>query len=114
MLFENHKLGTKIFRRNAVLDERVAAEIYSHKLKLLSPTSFKSCFEPVKIRMRGESTRLCLHYGVSSKTIRDIWNRRSWAEATIHLWKSEAKTNQANSLFNKVSLGSFIPIQSIF
>ena len=28
-------------------------------------------------------------YGVTPKTIRDVWSGRSWAEATRHLWTEE-------------------------
>ncbi|EKX36363.1 hypothetical protein GUITHDRAFT_117472 [Guillardia theta CCMP2712] len=38
-----------------------------------------------------ESTFIAKKYGVSSKTVRDIWNRRTWAEATKPLWTDEEK-----------------------
>ena len=95
VLFHDSTFNRKPGRRNTVLNEQIAVEIYSHKLRLITPTSFKSCFEPAKAKIRGESTRLCRHYGVSSKTIRDIWNRRSWAEATTHLWTAEGNTAEA-------------------
>jgi hypothetical protein len=34
-------------------------------------------------------------YGVSAKTIRDIWRGRTWIEATRHLWTSEEKHRRA-------------------
>jgi len=34
-------------------------------------------------------------YGVSAKTIRDIWRGRTWIEATRHLWTSEEKQRRA-------------------
>ena len=83
--------------RRIVLNERIAAEIYAYKLKLLTPTSFESCFQPLETKIRGESSRLCTRYGVSSKTIRDIWNRRSWTTATTHLWMREESAPPMNS-----------------
>ena len=40
-------------------------------------------------RMRGLSLPIAKKYGVSPKTIRDIWNRRTWAFATVSLLPSE-------------------------
>jgi len=36
--------------------------------------------------LRCANLRLSKQYGVSLKTIRDIWNHKSWAFATRHLW----------------------------
>ncbi len=36
--------------------------------------------------IKGQSARVSAMYGVTSRTIRDIWNRQSWAYATRHLW----------------------------
>ena len=38
---------------------------------------------------RGRSVHLARIYGVSSKAIRDVWNRRTWAFATCRLWQAE-------------------------
>ncbi len=35
------------------------------------------------------SVLLAAQYGVSSKTIRDIWNRKSWAQTTADLFERE-------------------------
>ncbi len=69
-----------------VLTQYDAAEIYLHKLKLITPTCFKSCFQTNSIKIRRESAKLALKYGVTAKSIRDIWNHRSWQKATMHLW----------------------------
>ena len=37
------------------------------------------------------STSLAAKYQVSSKTIRDIWNGRSWLEATFDLWEEDRR-----------------------
>ena len=42
--------------------------------------------------MRGRSVLYSRLYGVSSRTIRDIWNRRSWAFATQCMWWEEKES----------------------
>mmetsp|Transcript_26986 Transcript_26986/g.71027 ORF Transcript_26986/g.71027 Transcript_26986/m.71027 type:complete len:127 (-) Transcript_26986:20-400(-) len=41
-------------------------------------------------RRRGKSCTMSAHlaaeYGVTTKTIRDIWNRSTWGKVTRHLW----------------------------
>ncbi len=75
--------------RRVLLNKESAIEIYKHKLSLIAPTSFKSCVEKSEIKVKGQSSKLAQKYGVSAKTIRDIWNKRSWASATCHLWRKE-------------------------
>ena len=72
-----------------VLNKTLAAEVYAHKLALTIPTSFKSCLQVASKKTKGESAKLALRYGVSAKTIRDVWNKKTWADATSHLWKKE-------------------------
>lgn len=69
-----------------ILNSELAADIYLHKLNVMAPTSFESCLRPARIRMRGKSSKLAKKYGVSAKTVRDIWNHKSWIKATNHLW----------------------------
>ena len=40
---------------------------------------------------RGQSEPVSKLFGVSSRTVRDIWNRRTWVFATKHLWACEPK-----------------------
>ena len=69
------------------LTEETAVEIYRCKIKCLgSPSSFKSLLEPIKSRLKGQSTPVAGQFGVSPKTIRDIWNHRTWVHATEALW----------------------------
>jgi hypothetical protein len=75
--------------KRIVLNKQFAAEIYSHKLALMTPTSFKECLQVSQLK--GRSTKVALQYGVSAKTIRDIWNRKTWTDATFHLWKDELR-----------------------
>ena len=39
--------------------------------------------------LKGRSIDFARKYGVSSKAIRDIWNRRTWAFATLPLLQEE-------------------------
>ena len=59
-----------------ILTEKQAKEIYQIYLAELSPSS---SFMKAK---NSRSTRLTSIYGVSPKTIRDIWNRRTWTSVT--------------------------------
>ena len=52
------------------LNRTKAIEIYEHKLALLRPKSFHD-----QSSLRGVSAKIAVKYGVSPKTIRDIWNK---------------------------------------
>ena len=73
-----------------LLSAEQAIEIYKRK-----PRGFglhKACDEVndgFLSNTRGSSVPLAVEYGVSPKTIRDIWNRRTWAFATLQLWLEE-------------------------
>jgi hypothetical protein len=67
----------------------VALEIYTHKLRLLSPHSYRACFAN-PFPLKGQSELIAQQYGVAPKTVRDIWNRRSWTNTTYILWIEEA------------------------
>ena len=56
----------------AVLSAQQAIEIYSQR-----PVSGTGGWRTLIVAER---------FGVSPKTVRDIWNRRSWAPETRHLW----------------------------
>ena len=47
-------------------------------------------------RLRGASPPIAVRFGVSSRTIRDIWNRKTWAFATKHLWHLESNCPDAS------------------
>ena len=64
-----------------------AVEIYRYKL--LSLNGYLKDGMLLHHRAKGCSGPLALKYGVSPKAIRDIWNRRTWAFATVELWKEE-------------------------
>ena len=60
--------------RRIILTEQQACEIYDQRLA--------EPMKPTKGKIKGQS-RLCAErYGVSPKTIRDIWNKKTWCFAT--------------------------------
>lgn len=81
-----------------VLRQEQAAEIYAHKIAALQPGTFKASLLPAEVKLRGKSMQLAKWYGVSAKTIRDIWNRRSWVKATKHLWETEFNVSGAEQV----------------
>ena len=73
-------------KKRILLNRATAMEIYQHKIRLTVPMSYKASILSYHSKVRGESSVLAKQYGVSPKTIRDIWNRKSWTEATAALW----------------------------
>jgi hypothetical protein len=73
-----------------VLSERQARDIYQRKLKLLLPVAADCCLRKIELKLRGQSVHIANSFGVSPKTVRDIWNRRTWKQATHDLWGQEA------------------------
>jgi hypothetical protein len=67
--------------RRIVLSPELAVEIYAEKVKLQRPRSFGSCINVSRLS-RGQSAIVAEKYNVSAKTIRDIWNRKTWTFAT--------------------------------
>ena len=86
----------KSTRSGFVLTDQLALEIYKCKLDLLTPRTFKSSLENRNSRTRGQSPLVGKAFGVSAKTIRDIWNRRTWATATSCLWELERCTDPSD------------------
>ena len=68
--------GKSVRSAKRILTEKQAKEIYQIYLADFSPSS---SFMEAK---NGTSTQLASIYGVSPKTIRDIWNRRTWTSVT--------------------------------
>ena len=56
------------------------------KRTLLGAKDAVDIYMMLNSRTRGLSSRLAKKYGVSPKTIRDIWNRTSWTESTSKYW----------------------------
>ena len=85
-----------------ILTPQLALEIYSHKLLLQTPRDFGSCFEAARL-LKGQSTHIGRKYNVSAKTIRDIWNRRTWTFATCSLWRGEVSKSAASASYSQVA-----------
>jgi hypothetical protein len=85
-----------------VLTPQLAMEIYSHKLLLQTPRDFGSCFETARL-LKGQSTHFAKKYNVSAKTIRDIWNRRTWTFATCSLWRGEISMSASSDPYSQVN-----------
>ena len=60
-----------------MLTEQQAIDIYHIKLRHLED-------QKCKLSIRGMSGPVSKIYGVSARTIRDIWNRKTWAFTTDH------------------------------
>ena len=65
-------------------------------------------------RLSSLSAVLAQRYGVSSKCIRDIWQGRTWPEATFHLWnEGDQKSDEYNRKIEKVRhLFDFFPFKA--
>jgi hypothetical protein len=74
--------GMKAPKPRVILSGILAAQIYMEKLALIAPTTFDSCLKDKRVKMKGMSAKVSTKYGVSAKTIRDIWNGRTWTSAT--------------------------------
>ena len=79
-----------------MLNEQQVVQIYMAKLAMQAQNRDHI---PITNRMqaiKGQSVSVSVLYGVTSRTIRDIWNRRSWAYATRHLWHLEPQPGAAD------------------
>mmetsp|Transcript_19614 Transcript_19614/g.48132 ORF Transcript_19614/g.48132 Transcript_19614/m.48132 type:complete len:592 (+) Transcript_19614:318-2093(+) len=65
-----------------ILSKQQALDIYSMR----SPTTTN---DTTLQAVAGKSSMVAEMYGVSPKTIRDIWNRKTWAQVTRGLWTQE-------------------------
>jgi hypothetical protein len=72
---------------NRILDSDRAFEIYQYKAALRNKSdSFLRSANPSQ---KGQSVFASSLFDVSPKTIRDIWNRRTWQHVTYELWEQE-------------------------
>ena len=74
-----------------ILTPELAREIYARKLALLTPMDANFCVD-CSILLKGRSEPLSRNYNVSAKTVRDIWNRKTWTFATFDMWRAEEKS----------------------
>ena len=80
-----------------MLQEQQVVEIYMAKLALQAQRR-DDASDTNKIQgIKGHSIRVSSMYGVTPRTIRDIWNRQSWAYATRHLWHLEPQLGLENT-----------------
>ena len=96
-----------------MLTELDAIKIYEFKLSwMLNPSS------PTPMRsLRGQSGPVAKLFGVSPRTVRDIWNRNTWSFASKGLWSREpassakfddtAETSISNQVFPIICLSSY-------
>ena len=93
-------------RFGMVLSKIEALEIYKCKLQLCAPRSFRESLESGHPKLSGHSVRVASRFGVSPKTVRDIWNRRTWVHVTEDLWHYESPATDTSSRY--VQVYSFI------
>ena len=102
-----------LMTRKTVLQSEQAQQIYLLKIILSGPSSrvlsdlaeeihrLKDFFDLFENRTssRGTSVLISSAFGVSPKTVRDIWNRRSWSRSTCKYWafEGQSKGNHATS-----------------
>ncbi len=72
-----------------MLNSDMALEIYKCKAPYKNSLSNASSCQINEPGKRGESLPISRKFGVSPKTIRDIWSRRTWVHATNLLWLEE-------------------------
>ena len=58
-----------------LLTESLAIRIYSEKLRLIGGDDSSDADSRLRITLKGQSKRVADRFGVSPKTIRDIWSR---------------------------------------
>ena len=75
------------FRPRALLTELQAIEIY--KLRKAKQKCVVRTVDNARITV--SAADLAKKFNVSPKTIRDIWNRRTWTQETRHLWTEDER-----------------------
>ena len=84
--FLQKETASRSHRNHKILSEEQAVEIYKEKLAFLRKPAGTRCKTE---SLRGKSTVTSSKFYVSPKTVRDIWNRRTWQHATSFLWSYE-------------------------
>ena len=85
----------------AVLTASQATDIFTRKILLEALDNTVPC-------LHGASVPISKMYNVSAKTIRDIWNRRTWTFATSHLWHLARDSRQYSEVTPPLFLVSLI------
>ncbi len=93
-----------------MLTESNAVKIYEFKLTFRLGQQDMSGLK--QLSLRGQSEPVSKLFGVSSRVVRDIWNRRTWAFVTKPLWSQESawisnseESEVDSSLSNKTDAG---------
>ena len=73
-----------------MLSEQDAVVIYQEKISLLQKICHTVSSRKQVASLWGQTGPISKRFGVSSRTVKYIWNRQTWAYATNHLWPSEA------------------------
>ena len=84
----NFSLATEIYRYK--IDSKIfQSEINSVQLGRTIHGSGNKPKMLNYVKIRNESKKIAKIFGVDARTVRDIWKRKSWVNATKHLWGSE-------------------------
>ena len=69
----------------SLLSEKDAIEIYQYRKAAVNSSAMRDAC------LHGKSSAVAEKYKISPKTVRDIWNRRTWIQETRHLWSEDEK-----------------------
>ena len=75
-----------------MLTEHDAVAIYQMKINLQHQIGMDPASRNQLVSLWGQSGPVSKLFGVSSRTVKYIWNRQTWAHATNHLWTEESAT----------------------
>ena len=79
-----------------ILTEQQAVEICAMKPALPITANHRRC--------ESQSRIVAEQFGVSPKTVRDIWNRKTWVSATMHLFETGPSEVLAGLIFELCDL----------
>ena len=96
----NEVSANSVIRPRSVLTEEKVLEIFAAG-KLCSDSSI------VKLKTRGQILALSRKYDVTPKTIRDIWNRRTWKNVTSFVLDTQKKARGSGASSEPVCFQSF-------
>ena len=68
----------------------------------------------VLCNIKGQSVHVGNKFGVSPKTVRDIWNHRTWIHCTRHLWSLNAGRQKLSKVANFTAVFSHGNLFEIF
>jgi hypothetical protein len=77
------------------MNDVLAVEIYKCKPAFNAPSSSVARHKSLGRRARGLSSIVSAQFGVSPKTVRDIWNHKTWVQATNYLWEQSVNERHA-------------------